>query len=444
MPTFNRPRRQALTTFVLFAATIAPTVFVIWTAWRVNRPAHAREVEIELGRILGVLVSLDSVRYPRPGETAFGGLVLRQAEPGDATFREVARAERLSARRGDRQWQFQAVGLKLRGDGPREALARFSSFLQRRGLDAPGSRVTLAARTCLIETGEGDASRYELRDLAASFDAERNLPTLTASFRLGDRGSEGSRCELTLTRDPALRPARTTLSIDAKDGVPIPARALNPFFDAGDWLGPDARVWGSLILSRSDGAEGWDAVFRGDLIDVDLSALVERHYPQQRLSGRARIKFASARWGLLPGRRGFGWVNVAGELHAGPGSIGRELVRGLTERLRFQVDPSTDKHQGDVPFLKLGFSFELASDGRLDFKGALGPENPEGAVVLDADRAEPIVYAPRGSAGAIGLINTLVPPVERAVLVPGTRESQRLQQYLPLPDVPTVSRAHAN
>ena len=88
----TRPFRQGLATVALFAFTILPTAFVAAYAWRVNRPGHIRDVEIELGRQLGLQVTLEAVRYPRPGELVYQGIVLRQEEPRGKGLIEIARA----------------------------------------------------------------------------------------------------------------------------------------------------------------------------------------------------------------------------------------------------------------------------------------------------------------------------------------------------------------
>jgi hypothetical protein len=77
----TRPFRQGLATLALVVLTVLPTAFVAAWAWRIHRPGHIRDVEIELGRQLGLQVTIEAVRYPRPGEVEFRGIVLRQDEP---------------------------------------------------------------------------------------------------------------------------------------------------------------------------------------------------------------------------------------------------------------------------------------------------------------------------------------------------------------------------
>src|SRR3954470_2413807 len=99
----TRPYRQALSTVALFVLTIFPTIYVTWTAWRINRGAHLREVEHEIGRPLGLQVTLDGVSYPRPGEVVYRGVVLRQEEPRRKGLTEIARAREIRLRRGSRE-----------------------------------------------------------------------------------------------------------------------------------------------------------------------------------------------------------------------------------------------------------------------------------------------------------------------------------------------------
>ena len=87
----TRPFRHGLATAAIFVFTVLPTAFVALYAWRVNRPGHIRDVEIELGRQLGLQVTLEAVRYPRPGELVYQGIVLRQEEPRGKRLIEIAR-----------------------------------------------------------------------------------------------------------------------------------------------------------------------------------------------------------------------------------------------------------------------------------------------------------------------------------------------------------------
>jgi hypothetical protein len=310
--------------------------------------------------------------------------------------------------------------------------------LLRHAGEATFSKINLSAPDCTVELG--DSSSYTFHDLVATFQADPGAPSVTASYR----HDEATRCELTLTRDRTANPVRTTLAFEAKEGAPLPARLLDPFFDAADWLGPEAKVWGTLTLARA-GEGDWEADFRGDLLGIDLATLVGRRYPDHRLTGLARLKVRSARWAKLPGGRNSGWVGAEGELLTGPGTISLSLVRALKARMNFRAVAGLDDQEADLAFQRLGIGFTLKDSGELDLRGGLGTEAPPGAVIVDAEGLTPVLSAPQGAANVVGLVNTLTPGGDETLVVPGTRESQGLQQYLPLPPGPRAAlRANGN
>ena len=272
----TRPYRQAIATLVMFVVTIVPTGYVAVTAWRINRSGHRHEVEAEIGRQLGLQVTLDGVRYPRPGEVVYRGIVLRQEEPRRKGLTEIARAKQVRLRRNGRELTLEAEGLQLFGESPKLAMAQVGALLQRTD-EVKYDRVTLAAPTCDIDLGK-DILRYTLREVAGTFQADRGAPTVRVSYRIATRESS-TRCELTLTRDRKAELVRTSVTFKTMEGLPLPARVLNPFFNATDWLGSAAKFEGTLAL-RQTGARDWEADVQGDLHDVDLAALVGAPLPQ--------------------------------------------------------------------------------------------------------------------------------------------------------------------
>jgi hypothetical protein len=443
----TRPARQVAATAALLALTVAPTGYVALTAWRVNRPSHAREVEAEVGRRLGMRVTIGSVRYPKPGEVVYRGVVLRQGEPGGRGGKgdevEAGRAESVRLRRGDRELTLEARGLRLRGESPRLVMAQVGALLQRSGGPGAGplatgyERVSLNAPDLTLDLGAGVAP-YRLREVVGDFRADPLTPTLRASYRVVGPGSS-TRCEMTLTRDRQAEPVRTTLSLQTMEGLPLPARVLDPFFDTGAWLGPDALVEGALTLEQ-EGAGDWEAGFQGHLLDVDLNVLVHRRFSSHRLSGRARLAVDSARWAERPGQ-GYGWVEARGELTAGPGTIGLGLLQALSNEMHFRKGPKVGRiasaGQVDLDFRALAFRFAMTSDGEIRLTGALGNETEPDAVIASA--AAPLAYAPQGAGNVRGLIKTLFPVTEinHATMVPLTERS-RLLLCLPIgPDVPS-------
>ena len=428
----TRPNRQVAATIALVALTVVPTAYVAQTAWKISRPAHRQEVEAEIGLRLGLQVTLDAVSYPRPGEVVYRGVVLRQEEPRRKGLTEVARADSVRLRRGDRELTLETTGLRVRAESPRAAMAQVGALLQRPTADSTIERVSLSAPTCDLDLGAGVAA-YQFREVVGTFLADPVAPGLKASYRFVSRGAS-TRCELTLTRDRKAEPVRTTLAFKTMEGLPLPARVLDPFFDSTGWLGPDARVDGGLTL-RQDGSKDWEAEFQGTLLDIDLAELVGRRFPNHRLRGKARLAVASARWAERPGQ-GYGWVASEGELSAGPGMIGFGLLQALSTEMKFRKGPKIGRvvssGQVDLDFRALALKFAMTGDGEIRIRGGLGNEFADDVVM--AGPTAPLAYAPPGAANVRGLIKTLFPVTEinHAVMVPLTEKS-RLLLCLPVP-----------
>lgn len=344
----TRPVRQALATLAVIALTMAPTGYVAILAWRINRPGHVRDVEIELGRQLGLQVTLHGVHYPRPGEVVYEGIVLRQDEPRGRSLAEVARADRVRVERVDRELILQLENVQVHAESPKMALDRLSTLLRISGQGA-FNKVNLTAPACQIELGQAGLS-FSLTDLAGEFQADPATPTCRLAYRFPDEGG-GTRCETTLTRDRRADPPQTSLVFRTVEGLPLPARVLDCFFDSRDWLGDNAQVEGTLSL-RKIGSQDWEAEFQGDLHDVNLSNLVGKRFPRHLLTGRAHVAFQSARWGLRP-NQGMGWVAVIGELSAGQGTIGVNLLAALAREMKFRLSPrlaNLDPRKTEVDF----------------------------------------------------------------------------------------------
>ncbi len=431
MLTLNRPRRQGLATVALVILTVLPTLCVASLAWQVHRPGHVRDVEVRLGRELGLQVSLRSVRHPSPGVDVLQGIVLRHEEPRGKTFHEVARAERVTIHRSGGEFLVEASNLLLRGENGKQAV---EVALGQLGRVAEGSwsRMSLTAPTCEIELGTDGPSvvGFTVREVVATCRVEGGTPVLSASYRMLGQGPT-TRCEVTLRRDRSTRPYRSTVAFESKEGLPLPARVLDPYFASAEWFGAEARVWGALTLSRV-GEGDWQAEFRGDLLGVDLATLVARRFPDHRLSGEAKLQVRSARWGSRGPGLGPGWIGADGTLSAGPGVIGGSLLEALGRELHFRIAPRPARDADeDVAFQGLGLDFAMQGDGKLRCSGNLGTEFPAGAVIVDGERGVPMASAPVEVGSVRGLWNVLVPQREGRALIVDDAEALRLRNYLP-------------
>ena len=156
----SRPRRQVAATVALALCTIAPTAYVAAKVRQLSRPSHLREVEAEIGRRLGVLVSVETAAHPRPDVDALTGVSLRLDDAGHA---EIARADTLRIGRDGSDITLRVGTLELRGDGASDVLASLLAIMRRLS-SAEAGRISLVADRCEVALG----ARVEtLRDLAA-------------------------------------------------------------------------------------------------------------------------------------------------------------------------------------------------------------------------------------------------------------------------------------
>jgi hypothetical protein len=452
MVPLNRPTRQVLATAVLFGLSVVPTAWIAAMAWRINHPGYVREVEVGLGRQLGLSVSLESVRHPRPGEVCYRGVVLRQQEPRGGGGSEIARADEARLHWGDRELTLVLENAHLRAESPGQAMDLLGGFLQRPG-PIPFDRINLTAPTCALDLGRQDL-RFSAREVAGEFLADTSAPAVRLAYRISAgpapgprrvaRPGPGTHCELTLARDRRAETPVTTLAFRTVEGLPLPARVLSPFFPTEEWLGAAATVEGLLELRRA-GSRDWEAAFSGSLHDIELAGLVGRRFPRHRLAGRARLLITTARWGPRPGQ-GPGWIEARGELLSGRGAIGVPLLEAMAREMRFRLSPRLshrDPRRTEVDFDALGLAFEMRADGEIRLAGALGAEAPHDAVLAGA--TGPIASAPQGSASVHGLIKTLFPVADASpgVMVPLTTESSVLLALPVPPGTPATVRRPA-
>ena len=427
----TRPLRQTVSTVLLIVLTALPTLAIGTIAWRINQPGHVRDVEVELGRKLGMHVSLDGTDYPAPGEVVYRGLVLRAQEPQGKGFAEIGRADLVRLNRTDSDLTILLENPRLHAASPGQGMALVDMIIQR-SISIPFERVGVSASACRLDLGKDDL-QFTFMDVAGEFLSDPLSPALKLAYRVPGSG-KGSRCELVLTRDRRTEPFETSLLFKTVEGSPLPARMLNVLFDADDWLGAEAKISGTLQLRQSASTD-WKAGFQGEILDVDLAQLLSRRFPRHRLTGRARITFENAAWGQRPSGQGPGWVEVKGQLVAGSGSIGLNLFESLAREMKFRPGarkPPVDTRKPDVEFHSLGLSFAMQSNGEIQISGALGDEFPPDAVL--ASSSAPLLSAPQGAANVLSLIKTLFPTTANnsGVLVPLTTESQVLLS-LPLP-----------
>ncbi len=427
----TRPVRQVLASILLLGGTVVPTLLVGAVAWRIHQPGYVRDVEVTLGREIGARVTLEMVRYPRPGQAVYYGLVVRLDDPRAGGSAEFARLESLIVENSGTETSLIAEGLSLRGLSPIDSLSRLSDYLYRVGSDLNCSRLGLSANVCRIDLGAG-LDPIAVEDLAIMLTKDSGSPKLASSFQIRD-GKASTRCELTLGRDDSNESPRTTLTMKTMSGPPLPALALNAFFDVQSWLGLQAKCSGGVTMTRLGSAD-WTIQVEGELTEVDLGTLIGKRFPEHEFKGFGNVTIANAAWGERSGQE-LGWVDVRGRLTADRGSIGRGFLDSLRDQMHFRPVAGLNRLEAStrqVEFRGLGLAFELKPDGELVLNGGLGTRATPGAVLVSTNEVTPLLYAPTGASNVRGLIKALY-PARAETLMPVTAESQALQRYLPLP-----------
>ncbi len=242
-------------------------------------------------------------------------------------------------------------------------------------------------------------------------------------------------CELTLTRDRRAEVPATTVVLRTVEGPPLSARVLNPFFEAGDWLGANATVEGTLQL-RQQASKDWEASFSGGLHEIDLTRLIGQRFPRHRLTGRGSSGRDDGAIGAHGPARAPAGSRPGASSWPARASIAVSLLRALAREMQFRLSPRLahlDPRKTEVEFRALGLAFDLRANGEIHLAGALGSDSVPDVVLAGA--TTPLASAPQGTVSVHGLIKTLFPVADASpgVLVPLTPESSVL---LALPVAP--------
>ncbi len=408
-----------------FLLCVAPTAVVAaWCAWR-HRPGYLADESRRLGRELGLAVSLDAVKYLRPGAARYEGLELADPETGQTVFRcRVLEAGWKKA--ADPQGR-QRSTLVLSASEPEietAAASQLGRLLRRvlqRGRDRPETHVQFSAGDLTLRS---EHYAQTLVELHGGIDA---FPTGTEAwigFRLaGVDMLQPVRIRVGRNRQTA--PPVTGFELDT-GGNAIPCSVLALGLPGFNQLGPRSQFRGIIWASEArqgPACDGCSADATGQLIDVDLGRLVTDCSAHQ-LSGLGLVTIQSAR--IRRGRL----QQATGTLQAGPGVISRSLITAAVERLHL-IEGAQPATPGDlVPYEQLALAAILDADG-LSIQGRCRAAGL-GTVLVDRHSrllSEP-VFQPQPVAA---LLQTLVPANE--VQVPATRQTDWLMRHLPLPPV---------
>jgi hypothetical protein len=272
-------RRICLAAFALLC--LAPTALVVgWCiAWRL--PGH-RQAEIErLQQQLGVVVTLDSLHYPRPGSVVYEGVALTDPE----TRQIVLRCRLLEAtwtHLTDKSGQPHTAVLLSTANVDIEAAAldRLGELLQRilQGQATWGdAELGWTAERVTLRAGEQSQT---LADVQGVVEAIRGGAQARAVFHLpGSATAEPMKIRLVRNRQVA--PPTYGFELDTA-GTPLPCGLLTTSLAELKSLGPNRCFCGHLWADQTPG--GWTPECKGQLSETDpLSPGSAAALPQARL-----------------------------------------------------------------------------------------------------------------------------------------------------------------
>lgn len=401
---------QRLICRAAFAVCCAlPTLLVFaWIFYRIL-PGAEESLSLQLSAAAGLEVEIASVAYPQPGRTLLTEVRLCDPE----SHRLLAKIRVVEAVWRDGELALLASQPEIEPDGLPAIWRAVEERLLRSEVQAPVKMV--AAEATLQSRDERKA--VTLRDLMLRLTATPRGTELDADFRLvGEEFPESLR--LAARRNRQVEPAVTEIEFHTA-GNDVPVRLLAPWWPAVAGLGDRARLRGSVWSTLP--AEGFDASAALRLREVELDRLIGERFAH-RLTGVAEIAI-DAKWSQ--GRL----TEANGEIQAGPGAIGRSLVKACVTHLGWKGADWIEKNPGDnLYYRQLALRYQLDSKGLAIFGNCR--EAGEGVIVTDS-RGEILRHGSSAAAPLVSIVRAFVPASE--VQVPATAETDSLLRWLPLP-----------
>lgn len=410
-------RRVCVAAFLLLG--LLPTLLA--GGWCLGRcaPGFLQTEAKRLSQQLGLNVKLGGLQHLRPGTVLYEQFEAANPETGQTVLRcrllEVTRQQQT-----DEQGQGRTV-LAMKASQPEVEAASLGQIWQ-----------------CLTRTMEGSCGPLEadvqLSATELTLQAADNSQTLTGVEGTVQNLPGGTLAQLHFRLAGADTPEPVLIRIARDRQVSPPASGFELYTDNGKLpchvlamgladlkpLGPRCRFTGHIWGKETP--DGWEGGVAGDFVELDLGRLVSERYPH-RLAGVANVTILSAHF--CRGRLEEGSAIVV----AGPGTIDRSLMNAAVECLR--LTPGAEQLPGDdpVPYEQLAFLATLDAQG-LRVGGRC--KVPERAILSDGQYcllgeslAQPVP--------AVALARMLVPPSTEQV--PASRQTDRLLNLLPVPDV---------
>lgn len=412
----NRTRRL-LCRIGFLTLCVVPTLLVAGLICVVRCPMYLAyqksACERSLSDGLGLIISIDSIKYPVRGVMELEGVELADPETGD----RIARMRRIEAGRNgnelvllasqpeihaERIWHLWEVlhDRVLRGHRSSELRAQIvAGKVTIHQADGVGASTLTGVRCRLEPTTEGPRATIEFRDIAR-------------------QTAEPAR--LQVTRDRQVSPPATRWELHTGANA-LPCALLADHVDVLASLGDEATFQGSVEMTCT--GHGWEGEITGRFRQVDLDRVVTSRY-DHKLSGMAEIVFGRATFtkGKL--------VDATGQMTCEGGVVSWSLLDQARESLGLLADARIRAIEADPlwPYRQLRFGFSMSVEG-IDIVGHC--DSVGGGVVMADDDGPLLADDPHRIAQVVALVRTLASG--NGEQVPATPEAYQLLHILPIP-----------
>jgi hypothetical protein len=413
------------------AASLVPTLAgiagLVWHARSHQTPPSAEAWPGTIELLLGSAALVERVENQGPGHATLVGVTL--VDPTTSAPR--ARLSQLTVRQGATAWELSTDLLILHAEHLATAAEACLVLPHATGtgrIPSPGDW-TLTADRVLLQAGPLQQTFQQAVISVSRKTTGRPEAKLTVAAYAADQRPDG--------RPLSLEWVQTLSEAGVRSAGQFTTGAASVACRAAATLWPPVARLGTACEFR--GEWSWSHVgqdrqvaLRGELVDVDLDALISEQFPH-RLSGKARVQIDEAV--VQQGRLS----ELRGTIEAEGGVLSASLLAAAAEHLQLAAPRNLleSPPTAAIGFQRLQAAFAL--DGsRLTLQGNADGHSP-GVILAGRDDALLTASANHGVA-AVALVRMLVPAADYQV--PATRQTAMLVRLLPVPEAsPSVGLA---
>tara|TARA_B100002052_G_C15840129_1_gene579758 strand:+ start:222 stop:1562 length:1341 start_codon:yes stop_codon:yes gene_type:complete len=366
---------------------------------------------------LGLAVSLYDVTNIRPDVWVLRGVQIRDAELDEA----VATVSQVRITRQNQNLDCVLTHPEVQG----EHLPRLMHLLHERAFKSGlGSKMQVAGYARQLEIQwSGQTQRLDNVQWDARVAAEQGS---RVELKFGvEEDASPRQLEAVVTRSLEQQQPTTTVVIDTH-GARLPNPLLGICLPQLANLGADSQFAGRAVVRLT--TDDYSGNLAGELLQVDLEALVRHRHPEQ-LTGTADIQLQAFHFHKA------GIEQLQGRLTANDVLVGKPLLLDAIAAFGLSCDQERCRFVERQPFRQLQFEFQLDDQG-IGFCGACD-RFPRGVVLraFDSLQERDVAIAWHAPAGSVVPAAALVRMLHHSAT---TQEGAALLARLPLPSTETL------